>query len=277
MTGLGAWLKELPFWSGIVVLIGAGVFTAVLIEASSSVFRWIKNRRQRDHQEIETSSSKSSEPEEKKDELEKQLSIVSSEYKSYKKDTEYRQKKELGGLSGLITAEEERANLLKVECDSYRLLAKHHEVMSDDKEKELSDLRTKYSSLQEQHGKAVLWASGQECNQRELSIVVQHVETNDVDLARKIRTLLTYYLQGDRTVSRDKYEVQHILTPFTNPSSDARIVIFSDDEVGSNVKNAFNRYNLIDEKVARFEKSFTDGKFPDDDIAIVVFPERSSD
>ena len=73
-------------------------------------------------------------------------------------------------------------------------------------------------------------------------------------------------------MSRDKYEAQHILIPFTNPSSDARIVIFSDDEVGSNVKNAFNRYNLIDEKTACFEKSFADGKFPDDDIAIVVFP-----
>ena len=92
------------------------------------------------------SSSTSSELEKQKDELEIQLRTISSAFATSKKEIEDRQKKELGGLSGLLTVEEERANLLKDECDSYRLLNKHHEVMSDNKEKELSDLRKLFES-----------------------------------------------------------------------------------------------------------------------------------
>ena len=215
-----------------------------------------------------------SEREKQKDELERRLSDVRAERDSYKERVGDN-KKELDDLEAKLAAAEAESTVFRFQLDNCQILADHYKQLADDKEKELSDLRTKYSSLQEQLGKSVLWASGKEFKPRRLSVAVQHVETRDVELASRIRGLLTYYLLDDRTLSRDEYDVKHILIPFTNPSSDTPIVIFSDDEVGSNVKDAFNRYNLIGEKVTRFEKSFAEGKVPDVDITVIVFPERA--
>ena len=137
----------------------------------------------------------------------------------------------------------------------------------EDKDRELSDLRGKYEVLQKEHGHAVLWAAGQECKSRGLSVAVQYVRIEDSELAKNIRSDFAYYLQG----GYKHPSTEHINLPFNNPSMSARIVIFSDSDVGGSVKDAFNRYNLLDEKVAHFEKSLA-GKLPEVDIAIVVFP-----
>ena len=137
----------------------------------------------------------------------------------------------------------------------------------ENKDRELSDLRGKYEALQKQHGHAVLWATGQECKSRGLSVAVQHVRIEDSELANNIRSYFAYYLQSGYMHP----STEHVNLPFNNPSMAARIVIFSDSDVGAPVKDAFNRYNLLDEKVAHFEKSFA-GKLPEVDIAIVVFP-----
>ena len=209
-----------------------------------------------------------------KDELEKRLSTVSSEYDSYKKDTEDRKKKELDGLNTLLATVEERARLLEDQCDGYKQLADENKQLSEDREKELSGLRGAYEALRERYGKAILWVSGRTFESRNLSVAVQHVNIDDVELAKIIRGLLASQLQVG-SMANENYEVKHILLPFSNPSSDARIVIFSDDEVGGSVKDAFNGYNLIDEKVARFDRSFADGNVPNVDIAVIVFPERT--
>ena len=142
-----------------------------------------------------------------------------------------------------------------------------YEQQVEDKERELSDLRGRYEALQKEHGHAVLWATGQECKSRGLSVAVQYVRIEDSELAKKIRSCFAYYLQS----GYKHPSTEHINLPFNNPSMSARIVIFSDSDVGSDVKHALNDYNLLGEKVANYEKSFA-GKLPDVDIAIVVFP-----
>ena len=142
----------------------------------------------------------------------------------------------------------------------------------EDKDRELSTVWSGYKALQEEHGNAVLWANGQECTSRRLTVAVQYVSVGDYDLAKKIRWLLAYHLQSRDLVNSKKYPAKHITLPFNNPSRDARIVIFSDSDVGFSVKNAFNRYNLLGEKAASFEKSIAGGELPEVDIAIVIFP-----
>ena len=78
----------------------------------------------------------------------------------------------------------------------------------------------------------------------------------------------TRSLQGDK----ERREVEHILLPFENMSC-TRVVLFSDIEVAMEVEDTFNRYQLINEKMAHFEKGFASGKVPEVDIAIVVFPD----
>ena len=141
----------------------------------------------------------------------------------------------------------------------------------EDKRNQLSELRDMYEDRQKEYGKACLWVAGQKCNSRGLTVAVQYVKIEDIELAKKIRGLFAYHLQSRDPLNSKKYPAEHINTPFDNPSREVRIVIFSDSDVGSDVKNAFNRYNLLDEKVANYEKSFA-GKLPEVDIAIVVFP-----
>ncbi len=277
MAALISWLRELSLFWGTVVTIGAGVVTGLVIFSFSlwRQYRGWKLDRPEDVMVKEVPESREySEFKKQKDELEKRLSTVSSEYDSYKKDTEDRKKKELDGLNTLLATVEERARLLEDQCDGYKQLADENKQLSEDREKELSGLRGAYEALRERYGKAILWVSGRTFESRNLSVAVQHVNIDDVELAKIIRGLLASQLQVG-SMANENYEVKHILLPFSNPSSDARIVIFSDDEVGGSVKDAFNGYNLIDEKVARFDRSFADGNVPNVDIAVIVFPERT--
>ena len=143
-----------------------------------------------------------SEREKQKDELERRLSDVRAERDSYKERVEDKNK-ELDDLKAKLAAVEAEANVSRSLFDNCQRIADHYKKLADDKEKELSDLRGDYQTLRERLGKNMLWANGVECKPLGLSVAVQHVETSDFELAKQIRELLTYHLQGDHTLSRD--------------------------------------------------------------------------
>ena len=203
----------------------------------------------------------SSERKNKINELEICLSEVTTERDKYKE--EFQQKKShLEGLDVKLTAAMVQVSLAKGQRDEYK-----QEV--EDREKKLSDCWSAKEALHKDYGKAVLWAAGRNWKSRELSVAVQYVRVEDAKLAKQIRGLLAVHLQGD---SYSKETGDHILLPFENPSC-TRVVLFSDSEVGSEVQDTFNRYHLINEKMAYFEQGFASGNVPEVDIAIVVFPD----
>ena len=156
------------------------------------------------------------------------------------------------------------SNVFERQCGQYKRQA-------EDSEKKLSDCWSTKEAMHKDYGKAVLWIKGRTWKSRELSVAVQHVRVEDTKLAKQIRGLLAVHLQGD-SYSKENHTVEHILLPFENPSC-TRVVLFSDSKVGIEVQDAFNRYQLINEKMSLFEKGFASGKVPEVDIAIVVFPD----
>ena len=173
-----------------------------------------------------------------------------------------------------VGPEEKEVDLLKKQLEIEKIAADVFESERDKYKQEVEDRERKLSACcsakeawQKGYGKAVLWAAGRKWESRELSVAVQHVRLEDAKLAREIRDILAIHLQGDK----ERREVEHILLPFENMSC-TRVVLFSDSEVAMEVVDTFNRYQLINEKMAHFEKGFASGKVPEVDIAIVVFP-----
>ena len=202
-------------------------------------------------------------PTERINELESRLIGVTTELDQHKKET--RQKKaDLKELDAKFKLAMNRVTVVEAQRDEYKGAV-------EDKEKKLSDCRGKHEALRKDYGGAILWVQGRNWKSRGLSVAVQHVRVEDAELAKRIRGLLADRLQGD-SHSRENHKVEHILIPFDNPSGTARVVLFSDSEVGTEVTDAFNRHKLISEKMARVERSFAGDKVPDVDIAIVVFP-----
>ena len=183
----------------------------------------------------------------------------------------------LKALKELITNERELKNqleLVRIKANVYEGQRDEYKRQAEDKEEKLSDCRGRNEALWKDYGKAVLWKQGRNWKSRELSVAVQHVRVEDTELAKQIRGLLAVHLQGD-SYSKENHTVEHILIPFENPSC-TRVVLFSDSEVGIEVQDTFNRYRLINEKMAHLEKGFAGGEVPEVDIAIVVFPSDSS-
>ena len=194
-----------------------------------------------------------------------------------KKKIRERNKEENQQKKSNLESLRKKLDLAMLEVESAQDQRDEYKRQVEDKEKKLSDCWGANEVLREDYGKAILWVQGRDWKSRELSVAVQHVRIEDAELAKQIRGLLAVHLQDD-SYSKENHTVEHILLPFENPSSTARVVLFSDSEVGIDIRIAFDRYKLISEKMDRFEKSFAGGKVPEVDIAIVVFPpDRSAD
>ena len=176
---------------------------------------------------------------------------------------------ELRKLQLNLTIAEAKLTVVKTENDEYK-----REV--EDKETELSQLRKDYSGLKRTWGKFRIEKCGVYEKSLGLSVAVQFMEPRDAELADQIRGFFWMNeipLPGfPWTDTRDIVQISW----FKNPSSTARIVIFSDHTHAAGIKAAFNGCDLLDEPVDRFEMSFAGTQQADIDIAIVVFPTKTS-
>ena len=181
-----------------------------------------------------------------------------------KKKTKERNKKEKqqqkstenlsGGLGGsavvqVRSAEEER--------DRYQYREK-----ADEKEKELTELRSYSKAFKQKYGRWFLQWGGSTISPIGLSVAVQFIDLCDSNLAKKIWALF-FSIGGTwkrKPVEQVKWQ--------QNPSSESRVVIFSDHEHADGIKDTFNDFCLLDE-----ERVDLYSKDPgmSEDITIIVF------
>ena len=211
--------------------------------------------------------SKGREPKKQKDESGRQLSGITAERNKNKEEAQ-QEEADLKELDAKLKLAMNRVTVVEGQRDEYK-------GSVEDKEKKLSDCLGRNEALWKKYGKAVLWTQGRNWKSKDLSVAVQHVRLDDAELAKQIRGLLAIHLQDD-SYSNENHTVEHILLPFENPSF-TRVVLFSDSEVGIEVQDTFNRYQLINEKMSHLEKGFAGGEVPEVNIAIVVFPPDSSE
>ena len=142
----------------------------------------------------------------------------------------------------------------------------------ENKNKELSELWREFLDFKRQHGRWQIDQCGSSSKSLGLSVAVQFVDSKDSELADRIRGFFLYGpVIPPEYPWKDTRDIEQVKW-FRNPSSKGRIVIFSDHYFADGLKYAFNHYDLLEEKIDRFDKSFAGSNIPDVDIAIVVFP-----
>lgn len=162
----------------------------------------------------------------------------------------------------LIAAKAE-ASIAQSERDEYKWQVQ-------DKEKELSQLRDEFLKFKRDHGRWRIKACGREAGKSlNLSVAILYIDHRDSNFAEQIYAPFSPEIPLTPWV---KTQRKRNILDFDNPSSYARVVIFSDHSHANGIKAAFNGCDLLGERVDRFDKSFADGNIPDVDIAIVVFP-----
>ena len=159
-----------------------------------------------------------------------------------------------GGLGGsavvqVRSAEEER--------DRYQYREK-----ADETEKELTELRSYFKAFKQKYGRLFLQWGGSTTLPIGLSVEVQFIELCDSNLAKKIWDL--FFSIGGTWKRKPAEQVKWQ----ENPSSESRVVIFSDHEHADGIKDTFNDFCLLDE-----ERVDLYSKDPgmSEDITIIVF------
>ena len=100
--------------------------------------------------------------------------------------------------------------------------------------------------------------------------MVQFIEPRDSVLAERI---LGFFV-SKRPIFKTN-DIEPVMW-FRNPSSNSRIVIFSNHPNAGGIKAAFKYCDLLEEPVDKFEMSFSGTEQAAFDIAIVVFPSDRS-
>ncbi len=149
------------------------------------------------------------------------------------------------------------------ERDQYRTEA-------DEKAKELTKLRSDFKAFKQEHGLWRVQVCGLEDSPIGLSVVVQFIEPRDSVLAERI---LGFFV-SERPIFKTN-DIEPVMW-FRNPSSNSRIVIFSNHPNAGGIKAAFKYCDLLEEPVDKFEMSFSGTEQAAFDIAIVVFPSDRS-
>ena len=164
-------------------------------------------------------------------------------------------------LGGLAVVQVRSAN---DERDQYRTEA-------DEKAKELTKLRSDFKAFKQKHGLWRVQVCGFDNSPIGLSVVVQFIAPRDSGLAERI---LGFFVSA-RPIFKTN-DIEPIMW-FRNPSSNSRIVIFSNHPNAGGIKAAFKNCDLLEEPVDKFEMSFAGTEQAAFDIAIVVFPTDSSE
>ena len=157
-----------------------------------------------------------------------------------------------GGLGGSAVVQVRSAN---DERDQYRTEA-------DEKTKELTKLRSDFKAFKQKYGCwFIQWEGSKPCPIG-LSVAVQFIDLCDRNLAGKIWDL--FFSSNGTWKRKSLKQVQWK----RNPSSESRVVMFSDDERTDGIPAVFNDLCLIDE-----ERVDLYSKHPgmSEDITIIVF------
>ena len=198
--------------------------------------------------------SKGREPEKQKDESERQLSGITAECNKYKEEAQQKEA-ELEKLKEQLEIEKSAANVFEGQCDEYKRQA-------EDKDEGLVELREKFKRLQREHGRWFLQWHGSQVTPMNLSVVVQFIEPHDSNLAKQISD--EFFSLGGVWNRKPIEQIKW----FQNPSSSARIVIFSDHVYADGIRGAFNECCLLgEEKVGLYSKE----PHMQEDVTIIVF------
>ncbi len=173
-----------------------------------------------------------------------------------------------------VANEKEQSAATQAALRAAETLSDQYKQQLKKQDEELSKLRGEYRTFKRDHGRWRIFACGRELGKSlKLSVAILYVDHQDSKLAEKIYGLFHPFIPG--TPWMETQPKRNILD-FDNPSSDARIVIFSDHPNAGGIKDAFNHCELLDEPVKLFEKTFARGNIPDVDIAIVIFPSKGT-
>lgn len=176
---------------------------------------------------------------------------------------------ELEKLNNDLIAAKTECVVSKTERDEYKGKCEDYERQVRRQDEELSALWEKLRDLKQQHGRWRIELCGSSTKSLGLSVAVQFVDPKDSALADRIRG---FFWQG-RGTWRNTRDIEQVRW-FRNPSNRRRVVIFSGHSHAAGIKAAFNNYDLLEEKVDRFDRNSAQGKIPDVDIAIVIFPSK---
>ena len=177
----------------------------------------------------------------------------------------------------LLEEEREKSEKWKIVADMHRHIIEDNERQNDEnarkleeKTREVEELseellscKRDYKDLQYQFGRWWIDRCGIDAEYRNKSVKVQFVALGDRELAEKTKELFS--------IAWHVVDIEHIRWK-PNPSSDRRIVVFSNDENAGGVRSAINDYNLLGERVTRRHK----GPDMENDMTIVIFPEKGS-
>lgn len=131
--------------------------------------------------------------------------------------------------------------------------------------KKLAECDKNYGSLSYEFGRWLIDRCGTDESIRNRSVVVQFVGLIDRDRAEKTKELFS--------ISWRVKDIEHIQWK-RNPDSDHRIVIFSNDETASRLREIINgRYLLDGEHIGRMDKQ----SGMEDDVTIIIFTEKGGE
>ena len=134
----------------------------------------------------------------------------------------------------------------------------------EERTKELAKCREDYNNLRYKFGQFWIDRCGMDSEYRNKSVRVQFVDLADLELAKRAKGLFS--------VAWHVRDIEHIRWK-RNPSSDHRIIVFSDDENAGVVGSAINDFELLGERVTSRYKE----QDMEDDVTIVIFSEKGSE
>jgi hypothetical protein len=126
------------------------------------------------------------------------------------------------------------------------------------------EIAIKHAALLRDFGRWRITYCGSEAHSFGLTVAVQFIDHHDVELAKQIRGFFHSEFPG---MSAYKVPPVEPIQWRENPSTRARIVIFSGHKYADGIKAAFNDCELLPEKVDRYERR-TDMQA---DITIIIF------
>ena len=181
--------------------------------------------------------------------------FVKKKIRERNKEESQQKKSNLENLSTKLKLDMIELGLAQDQRDEYKRQA-------EDKEVELVGLQNQFKDFKQKYGRWWLQWGGSTTRPIGLSVAVQFIELCDSNLAEKIRGLF-FSLSGTwkrKPVEQVKWQ--------RNPSSESRIVIFSDHEHADGIKNTFNNFCLLDEERVNL---YSKEPGMSEDITIIVF------
>jgi hypothetical protein len=142
--------------------------------------------------------------------------------------------------------QKERQRLADIQIKDLTDLCNAFKEEATVKGRELQEVTESFTALRSQHGRWRITQCGKTTDPIGLSVAIQFSESRDSDLAKLIRG---FFWQADMPWQTYKSTPVEQTLWKDNPSSQARIVIFSDHDHAAGIKAAFNDCELLPEKI----------------------------